>query len=667
MKRKKIFILGLTAMYLFSVLVLGARAEEEAAAGIQKESDAAEAVLEEQDGNGLFLADGQETLVSVTAELYQAGAFQTSDSGIMVYSLQTEEMERQIYESLSQNAQSLDVSGWGLTTAQADVIKAMFEHVVNGHPELFYVSNTYQYSYRSDKIISLSWNYQEQDPERVAAMRLAMEAKVSEILEKTEPSMTTVEKLMILHEALVVNTTYTTTTEWNDGRGCYTAYGALVEGRAVCHGYALAFDLLAERLGIQTEFVGSDALDHAWNLVVLDGETYHVDCTWDDRDRRGEVLHQNFMLSDAGIKSTGHGIWNDPGLSGSGTTYDDYYWRDQAYNYEFIKSNSVWYQISRQGASEEAWRRIGVSLLIPETLSPAPMPPWTLPVSVRYQAHVQSQGWQEPVSDGKTAGTVDQAKRLEAVKIEVTGNADLGIAYQAHVQSQGWQDEVSGGDMAGTVDQAKRMEAVRIRLTGADAEDYDVYYRVHVQSYGWLDWAKNGESAGTEGLAKRLEAIEVQIVEKGSVAPGSIERPFVKAEPAVSYQAHVQSYGWQNTVSDGALAGTTGKAKRMEAVRISLSNLPVSGSIRYQAHVQSQGWQDWVSNGTLAGTSGEAKRLEAIRIELTGEFEKQYDVYYRVHVQSQGWQGWVKNGEIAGTTAKAKRLEAIEIRIEKKK
>lgn len=478
--------------------------------------------------------------------------------------------------------------------------------------------------------------------------------------------MTDVEKLMLLHEALVVNTTYTETTQWSNGSGCYTAYGALVEGRAVCHGYTLAFDLLAERLGIQTEFVGSEGLNHAWNLVRLDGKTYHVDCTWDDPDQMGKVLHRNFMLSDSGIKSTGHTVWNDPGLSGDGTVYDDYYWRNPAYDYEFIISESVWYQIGRRGVPSEWWRRVGVSLLNPETLTPAPMKTEADPISVHYQAHVQSQGWQKQVSDGTMAGTNNKAKRLEAIKIEVSGNPDVGVSYQAHVQSLGWQKEVSDGALAGTENKAKRLEAVRIWLTGAEAGDYDIYYRVHVQSYGWLGWAKNGENAGTEGLAKRLEAIEIKVVEKGGSAPGSTEKPFVKAQPTVSYQTHVQSYGWQSQVSNGALSGTTGRAKRLEAIRVSLSNLSVSGGIRYRTHVQSQGWQGWKANGELSGTTNHAKRLEAIRIELTGALADQYDIYYRVHVQSYGWQDWVKNGEIAGTVGKAKRLEAIEIRLETK-
>ena len=74
--------------------------------------------------------------------------------------------------------------------------------------------------------------------------------------------------------------------------------------------------------------------------------------------------------------------------------------------------------------------------------------------------------------------------------------------------------------MNGTEGEAKRLEAIKIQLTGADKEKYDVYYRVHAQSYGWLAWAANGAPAGTAGYAKRLEVVQIVVVKKGSPAPG---------------------------------------------------------------------------------------------------------------------------------------------------
>ena len=216
--------------------------------------------------------------------------------------------------------------------------------------------------------------------------------------------------------------------------------------------------------------------------------------------------------------------------------------------------------------------------------------------------------------------------------------------------------------MSGTTGEAKRLEAICIELTGANKDKYDVYYRVHAQTYGWLDWSKNGEMAGTEGLAKRLEAINIVIVPKGANPGVATSKTFVSAYPgSINYKTHVQTFGWENNWrADGTMSGTSGKAKRLEAIQIRLGR-NINGGVRYKTHVQTFGWQNWVSNGTTSGTSGLGKRLEAIQIELTGQAAQQYDIYYRVHVQSYGWLDWAKNGQMSGTSGLAKRLEGIQI------
>jgi len=129
---------------------------------------------------------------------------------------------------------------------------------------------------------------------------------------------------------------------------------------------------------------------------------------------------------------------------------------------------------------------------------------------------------------------------------------------------------------------------------------------------------------------------------------------------SVSYRTHLQNYGWQQWVSDGEMSGTSGQAKRLEAINIKLTTSADLG-IQYTTHCQNYGWLPWSCNGQMNGTEGEAKRLEAIKIQLTGDDAGDYDVYYRVHAQSYGWMGWAKNGAPAGTAGQSKRLEAIQV------
>jgi uncharacterized protein YjdB len=156
----------------------------------------------------------------------------------------------------------------------------------------------------------------------------------------------------------------------------------------------------------------------------------------------------------------------------------------------------------------------------------------------------------------------------------------------------------------------------------------------------------------------------------------------------VEYEAHVQSIGWQapvtvtgdqTDVASVAQAGTTGQSKRIEALKITGTNLPAGASIIYQTHVQSIGWQSAVTEtGNLpvdsapeAGTTGQSKRVEALKITLAGL--PGYAVKYQAHVQSIGWQApvTVNNGTdisdatIAGTTGLSKRVEALRIEIVK--
>ena len=279
-------------------------------------------------------------------------------------------------------------------------------------------------------------------------------------------------------------------------------------------------------------------------------------------------------------------------------------------------------------------------------------------LGIQYTTHCQSYGWLPWSANGEMNGTEGEAKRLEAIKIQLTG-ADkdkYNVYYRVHAQSYGWLAWAANGAPAGTAGYAKRLEGVQIVVVkkgspapGVNFEGVNAASGVH-QSVSYL--AKNGSSPVVGG--------QVTSNMNPSVAG--------EANVNIAYRTHVQSFGWQDWKYNGVMSGTSGKAKRLEGINIKLTNKPYSGSIVYTTHVQSIGWQGnennvntWFRDGQMAGTSGRAKRLEAIRIALTGEMAEHYDVYYRVHAQSYGWLAWTKNGEAAGTAGLSKRLEGIQI------
>lgn len=94
------------------------------------------------------------------------------------------------------------------------------------------------------------------------------------------------DNLKMVHNYLIDNIEYDSSVTSSN---TYDIYGALVNGRCVCEGYAKAFKYILDGMGIESTLVIGKATNssgksenHAWNYVKLDGNYYAIDCTWDD-------------------------------------------------------------------------------------------------------------------------------------------------------------------------------------------------------------------------------------------------------------------------------------------------------------------------------------------------------------------------------------------------
>lgn len=145
----------------------------------------------------------------------------------------------------------------------------------------------------------------------------------------------------------------------------------------------------------------------------------------------------------------------------------------------------------------------------------------TAAVGVQYKTHIQDKGWESLwKSNGSLSGTVGEAKRLEALRVELTGSVPAGaeILTYVHVQNEGDLGPFAMGNLAGTEGRGLRLE--RIKLVLKDLPGYVLKYNVQVQNEGWLknqdddsNWFVSGDTAGTTGKGYRLEAIRIKLVE----------------------------------------------------------------------------------------------------------------------------------------------------------
>lgn len=121
-----------------------------------------------------------------------------------------------------------------------------------------------------------------------------LEEKVNQLVLKCHASgaYTDYDKTLWFHDWLTHNANYDYTyTE-------YYADGVLLKGTGVCQSYALALQMLLDAVGIENMVVVSHEMDHAWNLVKLEGSWCHVDCTWDDPGSGGGENYAYFGLDD---------------------------------------------------------------------------------------------------------------------------------------------------------------------------------------------------------------------------------------------------------------------------------------------------------------------------------------------------------------------------------
>ncbi|MBR7161959.1 MAG: hypothetical protein IKD07_06040 [Clostridia bacterium] len=125
------------------------------------------------------------------------------------------------------------------------------------------------------------------------------------------PSMSEYDKEKAIHDYLVKTIVYDEAAliDPDASREAFNILGALIKKRAVCHGIACAFKYLCDCCRIKCFVVVGDALPiesnekHAWNIVKIDDESYHVDVTWDIK-KKGDIsfFYDYFNLSDPLIR-----------------------------------------------------------------------------------------------------------------------------------------------------------------------------------------------------------------------------------------------------------------------------------------------------------------------------------------------------------------------------
>ncbi len=183
-----------------------------------------------------------------------------------------------------------------------------YNHYRDDYPQHFWRGTATYRSYDGKYIDSFTLTniMFDGDTQKIKKLDSQMKDKAKAILSKVNGSMSPIERERVIHDFLVNNTKYDTSFK---AENAHNLYGALVNGVAVCEGYANAFQYLMREAGVQCILVKGDfnGDSHEWNMVELEGQFYHVDVTSDDPILNGgkdQILKFDyFNLTEAAIKT----------------------------------------------------------------------------------------------------------------------------------------------------------------------------------------------------------------------------------------------------------------------------------------------------------------------------------------------------------------------------
>ncbi|MEE1315209.1 MAG: hypothetical protein UHS49_05540 [Faecalimonas sp.] len=274
--------------------------------------------------------------------------------------------EKNVYIKICDAIENFETEGFQIdaydSKAECDEaierIEDIYAMLVYEHPEYFWVNlSEYQteiWSRGERYYLKLKMSYL-MDEAEAEAKQDELNLAVDRIVQGAQMQANTFERVLYVYDEILKNVVYdealVVSTETAEvGR---SAYGCLVQGKTVCSGYSLAFNLIMQKLGYQ---VGAEfdvhcetelAQGHVWNYAKLDGEYYYFDLTWDDiamSAQEGvpfsEYTHQYFGITKEELRAThdlSEKVMTPPCL---GTTYDYFKFRNlytDVYDYKVVK------------------------------------------------------------------------------------------------------------------------------------------------------------------------------------------------------------------------------------------------------------------------------------------------------------------------------------------
>ncbi len=225
-------------------------------------------------------------------------------------------------------------------------IDEIYRAVLADNPQLFWLSGGSSASIMTsalETVVTFRPKWNEKTISSVLRKKaLCLERLVSDIVKSAKRYNSAWEQALYVHDYIIDESDYSL-----GSSDVYSAYGCLINHKAVCAGYAAAFQLIMNRLSIPCGRISGtkndnckNESDHEWNYVFLNGDYYYIDVTWDDPVAEefcatSQKTHHYFCISDNELCLT-HRIVHNGFVPRCVSTKLNYY----SYNHFFLDNYS---------------------------------------------------------------------------------------------------------------------------------------------------------------------------------------------------------------------------------------------------------------------------------------------------------------------------------------
>ena len=211
------------------------------------------------------------------------------------------------------------------------------------NPELFYLGAQIGVEYGtgkdsllftySDGVSDCGLDYGSMTPElkqSILSKKARFDAEVQRIVSTIPADAPDVVKEKLIYDRILIDSSYQKGAVWQGAApDPWSAYGVIINHTGVCESYAEAFHTLCHMVGIKcVEIMGTgNGENHKWSAVLLDGEWYMCDVTFDDptNGKPGETRHDYFNLTAKQMQEKNHSVsdiyWKSPSCNGTKYSY----------------------------------------------------------------------------------------------------------------------------------------------------------------------------------------------------------------------------------------------------------------------------------------------------------------------------------------------------------